>query len=75
LTTDGLTAAERTWTEETRHFWCHRAAYAKQQTTRPQTIGYSLVGTGRRLRGARPGRVELQQHIRVDLLKRAGHVR
>ncbi|MFE4652885.1 epoxide hydrolase family protein [Streptomyces sp. NPDC056707] len=43
LTTDGLTAAERQWTEETRDFWHHRAAYAKQQATRPQTIGYSLV--------------------------------
>ena len=43
LTTDGLTAPERRWTEETRDFWHHRAAYAKQQATRPQTIGYSLV--------------------------------
>jgi pimeloyl-ACP methyl ester carboxylesterase len=43
LTTDGLTSAEREWTEETRDFWRHRAAYAKQQATRPQTIGYSLV--------------------------------
>ncbi|MFF3247815.1 epoxide hydrolase family protein [Streptomyces sp. NPDC002870] len=43
LTTDGLTAVERQWTEETRDFWHHRAAYAKQQATRPQTIGYSLV--------------------------------
>ncbi|MFJ1575127.1 epoxide hydrolase [Streptomyces sp. NPDC088182] len=43
LTTDGLTAAEREWTEETRDFWRLRAAYAKQQATRPQTIGYSLV--------------------------------
>ena len=43
LSTDGLTATERSWTEETRHFWRHRAAYAKQQATRPQTIGYSLV--------------------------------
>ncbi|AZM48272.1 epoxide hydrolase [Streptomyces sp. WAC 06738] len=43
LTTDGLTAAERRWTEETRDFWRYRAAYAKQQSTRPQTIGYSLV--------------------------------
>ncbi|WP_037363444.1 epoxide hydrolase family protein [Amycolatopsis orientalis] len=43
LPADGLTAAERRWTEETRHFWRHRAAYAKQQATRPQTIGYSLV--------------------------------
>lgn len=43
LTTDGLTATERAWTEETRDFWRHRAAYAKQQATRPQTIGYALV--------------------------------
>lgn len=43
LTTDGLTAHERQWTEQTRDFWRHRAAYAKQQATRPQTIGYSLV--------------------------------
>ncbi|GHG02650.1 MULTISPECIES: epoxide hydrolase family protein [Amycolatopsis] len=43
MTTDGLTAEERRWTEETHHFWHHRAAYAKQQATRPQTIGYSLV--------------------------------
>ncbi|GAA1559848.1 epoxide hydrolase [Kribbella hippodromi] len=43
LSTDGLTATERQWTEETHHFWHHRAAYAKQQATRPQTIGYSLV--------------------------------
>ncbi|MFI2780241.1 epoxide hydrolase family protein [Streptomyces sp. ALB3] len=43
LTTDGLTTAERRWTEDTRDFWQHRAAYAKQQATRPQTIGYSLV--------------------------------
>ncbi|MEU4418142.1 epoxide hydrolase family protein [Nocardia salmonicida] len=43
LTTDGLTAVEREWAAETREFWRHRAAYAKQQATRPQTIGYSLV--------------------------------
>ncbi|MFF0265474.1 epoxide hydrolase family protein [Kribbella sp. NPDC004536] len=43
LTTDGLTDDERRWTEETYDFWHHRAAYAKQQATRPQTIGYSLV--------------------------------
>ncbi|WP_322985122.1 epoxide hydrolase [Streptomyces sp. S584] len=43
LTTHGLTPSERRWTEETRDFWRHRAAYAKQQATRPQTIGYSLV--------------------------------
>jgi pimeloyl-ACP methyl ester carboxylesterase len=43
LTTDRLTTAERKWAEETRDFWLHHAAYAKQQATRPQTIGYSLV--------------------------------
>lgn len=43
LTTEGLTRQERTWAVETRDFWRHRAAYAKQQATRPQTIGYSLV--------------------------------
>ncbi|MFR9768903.1 epoxide hydrolase family protein [Nocardia sp. SC052] len=43
LTTEGLTATEREWTEQTRDFWRHHAAYAKQQATRPQTIGYSLV--------------------------------
>jgi pimeloyl-ACP methyl ester carboxylesterase len=43
MTTDGLSATERRWTEETRDFWRLRAAYAKQQATRPQTIGYSLV--------------------------------
>lgn len=43
LSTDGLTAAERDWTEETHEFWHHHTAYAKQQATRPQTIGYSLV--------------------------------
>ncbi|MEU6842438.1 epoxide hydrolase [Streptomyces sp. NPDC046716] len=44
LTTDGLTAAERAWAEETRGFWDGpRAAYAKQQAARPQTIGYALV--------------------------------
>jgi pimeloyl-ACP methyl ester carboxylesterase len=43
LTTDGLTPLEREWAEETRRFWHRRAAYAKQQATRPQTIGYSLV--------------------------------
>ncbi|WP_410571402.1 epoxide hydrolase family protein [Amycolatopsis sp. cmx-4-61] len=43
LPMDGLTPVERRWAEETRHFWRHRAAYAKQQATRPQTIGYSLV--------------------------------
>ncbi|MEU2561250.1 epoxide hydrolase family protein [Streptomyces longispororuber] len=43
LPTDRLTAAERRWTEETHDFWHHREAYAKQQATRPQTIGYALV--------------------------------
>lgn len=43
LTTEGLTPIERKWTEETHDFWHHRAAYAKQRATRPQTIGYSLV--------------------------------
>ncbi|MFD7293933.1 epoxide hydrolase family protein [Streptomyces sp. NPDC059897] len=43
LSTDGLNATERAWAEETRDFWKHRAAYAKQQAARPQTIGYSLV--------------------------------
>lgn len=43
LTMDGLSPLERTWAEGTRDFWRHRAAYAKQQATRPQTIGYSLV--------------------------------
>ncbi|MFF7339749.1 epoxide hydrolase family protein [Streptomyces sp. NPDC008163] len=43
LTTEGLSPTERRWAEETRDFWQHRSAYAKQQTTRPQTIGYSLV--------------------------------
>lgn len=43
LTMDGLTEGERRWAEDTRDFWCHRAAYAKQQATRPQTIGYALV--------------------------------
>ncbi|MGW4396284.1 epoxide hydrolase family protein [Amycolatopsis nivea] len=43
LPTDGLTADERRWTEETRQFWRRRGAYAKLQATAPQTIGYSLV--------------------------------
>ncbi|PXY27778.1 epoxide hydrolase family protein [Prauserella muralis] len=44
LATDGLTAVERRWTEETRDFYeGPRGAYAKQQAARPQTIGYSLV--------------------------------
>lgn len=46
LTTNGLTATELAWVEETRDFWTGpRAAYAKQQAAAPQTIGYSLVGS------------------------------
>ena len=44
LTTDGLSDVERRWAEEGRDFYAGpRGAYAKQQATRPQTIGYSLV--------------------------------
>lgn len=43
MTTEGLTADERRWTEENSDFRHHHSAYAKQQATRPQTIGYSLV--------------------------------
>jgi epoxide hydrolase len=44
LTTDGLTTDERRWAAETRAFYAGpRGAYAKQQATRPQTIGYALV--------------------------------
>ncbi|MBC9713137.1 alpha/beta fold hydrolase [Streptomyces sp. TRM66268-LWL] len=43
LSLDALTAADRAWAEETRDFWAHRAAYAKQMAARPQTIGYALV--------------------------------
>lgn len=43
MTMEGLSAQERSWAEETEHFWRYRAAYAKQQATRPQTIGYALV--------------------------------
>jgi len=44
LSTDGLTATERAWAEATRDFYGGpRGAYAKQQATRPQTIGYALV--------------------------------
>ncbi len=43
LSTDGLTADERRWVDEHTDFWRNRSAYAKQQWSRPQTIGYSLV--------------------------------
>lgn len=40
---DELTASERAWAEDAADFWANRAAYAHQQATRPQTIGYGLV--------------------------------
>ncbi|KXP07999.1 alpha/beta fold hydrolase [Tsukamurella tyrosinosolvens] len=43
LTTEGLSQVERAWAAETADFWANRAGYAKQQATRPQTIGYALV--------------------------------
>ncbi|MCK9793055.1 epoxide hydrolase 1 [Isoptericola sp. 4D.3] len=44
LSTHGLTDVERRWATETREFYeGPRGAYAKQQATRPQTIGYALV--------------------------------
>ncbi|MGO3022181.1 MAG: epoxide hydrolase family protein [Brevibacterium sp.] len=43
LSADGLTATERAWVQESEDFARHGTAYAKQQATRPQTIGYSLV--------------------------------
>lgn len=43
LSMNGLTELERTWANDAHEFWHHRAGYAKQQATRPQTIGYSLV--------------------------------
>ncbi len=43
MTTDGLNPVEKAWAAETADFWTNRAGYAKQQATRPQTIGYALV--------------------------------
>ncbi|UPK73042.1 epoxide hydrolase 1 [Nocardioidaceae bacterium SCSIO 66511] len=43
LSTAGLTTVEREWVADTHDFWHRRAAYAKLQASRPQTIGYSLV--------------------------------
>ena len=43
LSTDGLTADERRWVDDHADFWRNHSAYAKQQWSRPQTIGYSLV--------------------------------
>lgn len=40
---DELTAGERAWVVDAEDFWANRAAYAHQQATRPQTIGYALV--------------------------------
>lgn len=40
---EGLSETERRWAEETQMFWRARSAYAKQQATRPQTIGYAMV--------------------------------
>lgn len=43
LSKEGLSASEIEWIDATADFWKTHAAYAKQQATRPQTIGYSLV--------------------------------
>jgi epoxide hydrolase len=43
LPTAGLTQAELAWVRDTRDFARDRSAYARQQATRPQTIGYGLV--------------------------------
>lgn len=43
LTSDDLTPTERAWAEEASTFYRDRGAYAKQQATRPQTIGYALL--------------------------------
>lgn len=43
MTTEALTPTEREWVEQSHAFWQHNRAYAKQQATKPQTIGYSLV--------------------------------
>lgn len=43
LSTDGLTTEERRWVDDHADFWRNHSAYAKQQWSRPQTIGYSLV--------------------------------
>ena len=40
---EDLTDDERAWALDAENFWTHRAAYAHQQATRPQTIGYALV--------------------------------
>ena len=43
LSYEGLSDADRAWAEDAEDFWVNRAAYAHQQATRPQTIGYALV--------------------------------
>ncbi|OZD14750.1 epoxide hydrolase [Rhodococcus sp. 06-156-3C] len=43
VTTNGLNPAELEWVSQTKAFKVGSIAYAKQQATRPQTIGYSLV--------------------------------
>ncbi|WP_166968897.1 epoxide hydrolase family protein [Brevibacterium atlanticum] len=40
---EDLTEGERAWALDAEDFWTNRAAYAYQQATRPQTIGYALV--------------------------------
>ncbi|UVI36267.1 epoxide hydrolase family protein [Brevibacterium spongiae] len=40
---EDLTEGERAWALDAEDFWTNRAAYAHQQATRPQTIGYALV--------------------------------
>ena len=42
-TTDQLTEHELGLAYSRADFWAHHSAYAKQQATRPQTIGYALV--------------------------------
>lgn len=39
----GLSAVEARWVAETRSFWAVGGGYSLEQSTRPQTIGYSLV--------------------------------
>lgn len=43
VTKEGLTSDEIKWVEDTYNFTNYQTAYAKQQATKPQTIGYSLV--------------------------------
>ncbi|MET0704613.1 MAG: epoxide hydrolase family protein [Mycobacterium sp.] len=38
----GLSVTEKQWVAHTREFWRNRTGYARQQATRPQTIGYGL---------------------------------